>query len=1555
MRMSLTVGLIVCALILPLICIADTPPLAPVAELETDLPDRDGDGIPDDAELVIGMDPERVDTLHLIHENADAQEQAAELVDGRRRPVMERVYFGNVAQDRWVWRVDFTHDFSELGAQVMLYIDADYDASTGRPLGEGGADVRLVCRGASFEVVINNADVVGRDRRARGFVDGKRVYLSMDNAFNHTEQGNTLFRVRGLAQLRDVSGVSSSFGWLDVHGPGRQEIPMPPPGNLSQFLSENTLARDRWLGWREVLSDLNAVMLEAEDAQVRGMDRINRALEPRLSNSTARWSSPVAGEYHINALLQDSAAAREEVAVRVGGEELARFVAAYDDGDMHLFSTRRPVTLTRGAQIELAAPESAQDFRICEVFLTRALPAPGALRIMHLDTWCDPDQSGDRVDVDVVFVTDRPVRATVEWGMRPEALNRREEGDTTTYNHRITLTGLLRGATYSAQVLATEGTEEIRSETLTFTADRLRPERCGVERARVALQVSDMMDGRRPAWPVYGGIPIAEGQLSSAEHARLLDADGREVAAGFHELGWWGDGSVKWLLVSLLSEPDAGPAYTLEFGAQVQSPQVADGISVEESADGLRITTDVLQVALSRERFSPPGEVIVDLNRDGVFAEDELLVRDGGEGLVLIDDEGRRFSSAGAPATRLEVEEATPVRTVVVAEGPLTGESGKLMSYRVRMYFYRGFEGIPTVVSLIADEGDSGRPPNLTAFSSFTLPLSLGFEGQAAEAGRWVQEDVDRYATERDGAREEHDGAAAALATVSDGARSVSVGIRDFRELYPKGFSVEPGAIGVEMFPRLPEGSYVEHQDDVMMLTRNYYWFRDGAYQIPSGTAPSTELLLYFGDVGAEGAATVDEAWQSLALLTAGPEHYCASGAFGRVQPQESGFFDEFDRFANESLDDYESKVEAGRWYSWMNYGDWYGERGVNWGNHEYDLHWGLSLHFARTGQMRFLRQALLAARHSADIDIITTSARSDILGIHKEHALNHTGGYGLPRPEGVTAWFVDGLWNSGHMWTQGTYTAYALTGDRRFGDAAELVANWMAGPYARTLEQWLHRNYGWMTIGVLGSYNVRGNPYHLNAARLFTLNIASKADPGTGSPLHPIGECTHTPRHMGGKSFMGGVVMAALGMMDDIEPSERNRTALLGFADWLHAIMYHEETGTFAYAQCPNYTGQRGSAELRVTRGLARAYEYTGDERYREMVERVLAQRILEGSGSGHGKGFAGAIRQPPYALSALARMGVRELTPTPPREPQVRLAPDIYLADDAPVEFALNVMYSSLQPLQAAAEIVELPEGVSAEPAAVAWEIARGNTSSPAFRLAGQPPTGSTVTVRYTAGEWSGETTATFREPRAVEPGEGVGYVGGPDDPTGQALRVLGVELPALDDLSAETLSAYGGLIVGSEAHEKNYGGLRDAPSRLLDFIHAGGRVALVQIQDSSYQQSYLPHPLVLSNDSGSLGEIVVPEHPIFTSPGQIDSLAGMISYDTIIEANEAWNVLATDVSGRPSIVEGRFGEGAVIVIQPSPCRYAIGTVAAEGEMDGQKAARLFTNVLAWLAADD
>jgi hypothetical protein len=1506
--------------------IGPPPVLAPVAELATDRADADGDGIPDDVERALGMDPESADALHLVHDDKSADEGDQMSGNWNAAPDVTRVYFGNVAQDRWVWRIDFAGEPDILGAQVMLYLDADNDISTGRQSGAPGTDVRFISREGSFSIALNNAAVLTRDRTLRGFVDESWVYFSMDLILNHNEEGNAECRGYILSQIVGEDGDTDSTQWFALVAGGMRDLPKLRVGVMSQFLSEGVVAQKPWLGWRAQLREMSAAHLDMSEAPVEGMKHFNGAVEPTEDQASVSLTSPVAGARHINVLVQDSAIGREEVTVRVAGEQVAHIVAGQNDGDLYLFTTAEPVTLTEGAVIELVAKEPAQDFRICEVFLTPVLPEPPKLTITNLGTYVKPralpgGSQGETVDVDVCFLTLRPVKAQVRWGAGG-GLGSEATEDAATYSHRVRLTGLTRGESYSVQAFAQEGDEVAESEVLRFVADEKRLQRCGVDRAQVKLTVADAV-ADRPAWPVSGGIPIARGELAAASKCQLLDTGGRVVAAQFRELAYWPDGSVKWVLVSLVHE-GASPDYVLEYGQAVDTPSVDGGIVVTETDDGLVIATGALEATLSREHFAPPGQVTVG----------GQVVISGGEGLVLVDGEGRRYTSAGAPATRFEVEESGPVRTVIRAEGPFAGSDGSFLKYRCRMYFYRGFAGIPTTVSLLAHEGESTFPPTLLPVKSLTWPMT-----GVADAGnsRWVQDDIDHWTLE--GADREGHGPSAA------GAGDLTLAVRDFWQEYPKGFALDGQTVTAEIFPELPADVYAEYTDP-KLLTMNYYWFRDGNYLIASGTEPTTDVLVYLAD------AEVTEAWQQPPVLACVPEHYCASGAFGALEPSRPGRFEHFDEFVREGLDGLERGRQGQREYSWMNYGDSYGERGVNWTNQEYDMQWGLLVNYARTGDVAFLDRGLQAADHTVNIDMINWSARPDLLGIQKEHAPWHVGGYDTPRPEGAKYWFRTGIWNTGHVWTQGTEMAYCLTGDRRYFESIELLAEFLARTRTSFMERWMHRNYGWLTIAVLGSYNTSANPYYLNAARFFMQNVIDRIDPGTGALIHPIGECEHRPRHMGGKSFMTGVVMAGATLMDDIEPSDDLKRSITLSADWLYARMWNAEKNGFRYAQCPQFDGGGGFGTM-VCQGLARACEIEDKPEYRDMLLRSMGRMIRTGSPSGSGKGYAVQIRNTPFAVSSMDRWGMDEVPIPPPTQPTVSLPPQLYLVPGRDATLGLAVRWSSPTPIGVTAEIVGLPEGLRAEAMRVESEVSRESARGPAFRISGAAKTGEAITVRWSAGKWSGEVSTVVHVREAIAVGEGIGYVGGNVGPVGTALRALGIDVQPLADLQAATLAGYRGLIIEREAHEKNLLGIRESNANLLDFIHAGGIIVLIQPQDSSWQASWLPAPLELSNASGSLDEIVAPDHPIFTTPNKIEALRGVISYDTIVTADEAWTVLATDDREQPSIVEMTDGEGRVLVVQPSPDRYVIGEAEAQAPLTVEACAQFIENLVAYLGA--
>ncbi|MCK5804857.1 MAG: hypothetical protein KAI66_18610, partial [Lentisphaeria bacterium] len=1001
----------------------------------------------------------------------------------------------------------------------------------------------------------------------------------------------------------------------------------------------------------------------------------------------------------------------------------------------------------------------------------------------------------------------------------------------------------------------------------------------------------------------------------------------------------WPDGSVKWVLVSTVT-PSGRTEYTFEYGRRVSTPTVAQPILIAESADALEIDTGRLRARLSKSHFSPPGELWVDGKK--VFAG-------SGEGLTLVDEQGNRFTSSAAAPVRFVIEERGAIRTVVCVEGPLTGPKGKRLSYRCRLYFYRDFPGLPMVVHLLGDEGKTIFPPSMHRIDSFTMPMPLAADSAAGPAQRILHDEDNHYTSTVDGRKTDHAGTHNGVMATQTNGQSVQLVVKDFWRLFPKGLSCDEKMLTAEIFPLLPGDQYADVTDP-KQLTINYYWYQKGAYMIPCGTEPSTDFMLYFG---AADSATLSESVNATLALAPTPEQMTASGAFWDLEPEREGVFEEYASFVRSGLENIEQRKRSGRWYSWMNYGDTYGERGVNWTNQEYDLQWGMLVQYARNGDLRFLHTAEAHARHTASIDQITWSPTSSHFGIQKEHALWHVGGFGTPRIPGAKYWFQNGIYNTGHMWSQGTYAAYCLTGDRRLKDAIDHLTHWMSTHYTTYLERWVHRNYGWSTLVMLGAYGVEPHPHSLNAARLFMWNVCSKQDPGTGVFIHPIGECTHQPRHMGGKAFMSGVEMTALKYMHQLEGNEAYKTALLKTADWMHTRMWHPGNAGFQYAECTKFDGASSSSGVNMLcEGMAYVYELTRDKRYLEMVAKPLAVNFRKSSASG--KGYAMQVRMTPFALSTLERLRVKRLPDVEGPAPKILSGSALHLAPGEPAKLSLTIVHENYEPMRAEIRITSLPKGLQAKPDRVKWKAARGATTSPVITFTGAADAGAAIELECRVGKQVSTRTLRIVHAEQLFLGEGVGIVTAPADPVGLALKALGCQLTPLPDLKPETLARYRSILVGSEAHEKHYAGLPESAARLVDFARSGGRVVFMQFQNTSYQPSFLPLPVGMSDNKGSCAVINKPDHPVFNHPRKIATLKGLVSYDTLTGVDAGWTILATDNRGNPSILETAVGKGRILLVQPSPDRYVLGLEKPFGELRTTTCEALLRNLIAYLQED-
>jgi LmbE family N-acetylglucosaminyl deacetylase len=143
-----------------------------------------------------------------------------------------------------------------------------------------------------------------------------------------------------------------------------------------------------------------------------------------------------------------------------------------------------------------------------------------------------------------------------------------------------------------------------------------------------------------------------------------------------------------------------------------------------------------------------------------------------------------------------------------------------------------------------------------------------------------------------------------------------------------------------------------------------------------------------------------------------------------------------------------------------------------------------------------------------------------------------------------------------------------------------------------------------------------------------------------------------------------------------------------------------------------------------------------------------------------------------------------------------------------------------------------------------------------------------------------WRREATLEIQvAPIALPPLARVGYVRGASDRVPEALRDLGVRLTLLDDavLSEGDLSAYDVIVIGSRAYETDPALVRANP-RLLAYVEAGGHL-VVQYQQYQFSGRYAPFTLEIGRPADRITDehapvrVLVPDHPVFTTPNRID----------------------------------------------------------------------------------
>ncbi|MEA1951419.1 MAG: hypothetical protein U9N87_08545, partial [Planctomycetota bacterium] len=324
----------------------------------------------------------------------------------------------------------------------------------------------------------------------------------------------------------------------------------------------------------------------------------------------------------------------------------------------------------------------------------------------------------------------------------------------------------------------------------------------------VEIAVEEPTGVARQSWPVTSGIPLAAGQLQEQKAAALFAEDGRELPLQTEALARWPDGSVRWLLLDFQVDLQAKQKRTLmlRYGKEIRRTSVADPLDVDQTDDGVVIRTGPMRLAIARGGCPLPGQVSLDLDRDGRFAPEEQITDPDSPGVVLIDEEGREFSTAAGPV-EISVEQSGPMRACVRLAGQHVAGDGHKFRYIARIHAYRGRSALRIYYTFIND----CQQPLMSRFKSLDFvmrrktadgPTLLG--GKVASSGTLLQVDENQYVIDGKPAGRR------ALGWVASGGKraGMALGLREFWQNWPKGLEVGPDQIKIGICPAFPKGLY---------------------------------------------------------------------------------------------------------------------------------------------------------------------------------------------------------------------------------------------------------------------------------------------------------------------------------------------------------------------------------------------------------------------------------------------------------------------------------------------------------------------------------------------------------------------------------------------------------------------------------------------------------------------------------------------------------------------------------------------------------------------------
>ncbi|PIX41419.1 MAG: hypothetical protein COZ57_23440, partial [Armatimonadetes bacterium CG_4_8_14_3_um_filter_66_20] len=818
--------------------------------------DADGDGMSNEVELTLGSDPKYADPFPtLLTRQLPANH-------GNPARFVTEVAIANAGGNRFVWRVTFAQDYPRDNSNLILYLDADNDAKTGRPGHGCEYMLRVTNEQPGNTAYSRDGDTVPSPFPRCSSV-ASVLYVSYDVDLAQIN-GKSAFRLMVLSETWEPHKGVDSTGYFAATGP---PVSDRPKVKLDSDLTESegveqTYGLDRI---DKLLKDPANVVLPIFGCRHEGFKFV--ASEYRADNVVRESGAakivatvPGAGSFWPGFVFYDSPG-REVIGVYVNGERKGMALADWDDNNQHLFFLSQPVALKQGDQLELRALGVESAYRTEDLVLLAKKPEPRG----PVYEFRYPGEH----DGQVTWVTTWPAVCTLEL-----AGGKKVEESEAVNNHRLKFPEMKPEdkVRYRLVAAARDG-KPVATDWRDYTWQPFI-EPPTPKSGTVPLQVEVFGGLTFDQWPVTSGVPFPKGFLGSARNVKLTAADGKEVPLQTSVNGRWPDGSVKWLLLDFRHSGPTGD-YTLHFGPGVARDPVAAAL-----ASGL----------YSRDHFADRDEIVPATEQERTAQGFKAAASCAGV-LTLRDAAGRELQ-ADLRSTRWTPEESAPLRQCLRAEGSFTGQNGEqAFAFETRVHLYPGTPWARVLLTFGNNIPDS----------KFTTVQSLRWElpVRSAEKQSVRQHTDDKY--------ESPSGAGKRWAGPVG-----PVCVRDFWQSYPEDLEVSPTGSKLWPLPPLNQDEY-DWAKGTVDEHRLFYWFdplpdqKAGGYKLRQGMTKTHEVW-----IGLDGS-TPQLDRPLFAKCT--PQWYADSGAFGllTVADPNRAVVKDYDAKVAATLDSYLKNRETNR------------------------------------------------------------------------------------------------------------------------------------------------------------------------------------------------------------------------------------------------------------------------------------------------------------------------------------------------------------------------------------------------------------------------------------------------------------------------------------------------------------------------------------------------------------------------------------------------------------------------------------------------------------------